>query len=73
MAYFNVSLAEIQTYLLIFLRVGAILLTVPIFGSRNIPVVFKVGLSFAISLLIYPILNLDEFAAQMGSLFCTRI
>lgn len=55
-------------FLLIFLRVGAILLTVPIFGSKNIPILFKAGLSFAISLLLYPILNLDKFPVQLGAL-----
>ena len=64
MAHLNISLAEVQAFLLIFLRVGAILLTMPILGSRNIPVLFKVGLSFTIGLLLYPILNLDEFPAQ---------
>ena len=66
MVSLNISLAELQTFLLIFLRVGAILLTLPIFGSRNIPILFKAGLSFAISLLLYPILNLDEFPVQFG-------
>jgi len=64
MAHLNISLAEVQAFLLIFLRVGAILMTVPILGSRNIPILFKVGLSFTIGLLLYPILNLDEFPAQ---------
>lgn len=64
MAHLNISLAELQAFLLIFLRVGAILMTVPILGSRNIPILFKVGLSFTIGLLLYPILNLDEFPAR---------
>ncbi|MBW1784096.1 MAG: flagellar type III secretion system protein FliR [Deltaproteobacteria bacterium] len=66
MAYFNVSLAEVQTFLLIFLRVGAILLTLPIFSSRGVPPLFKIGLSFAMSLLLYPILNLSQFPVQLG-------
>ena len=64
MAYLNISLAEVQAFLLIFLRVGAILLTVPIFSSSTIPLLFKVGLSFTIGLILYPILNLDEFPTQ---------
>ena len=56
----NISLPQVQTFLLIFLRVGAILLTAPIFDSRSIPVLFKVGLCFAISLILFPILNLHN-------------
>jgi len=68
MAYFNVSLTEVQLFLLIFLRVGAILLTLPIFGSASIPAAFKVGLSFAVTLLLYPILNLEGFPVQLSIL-----
>jgi len=66
MAYFNVSLVEVQVFLLIFFRVGAILLTLPVFGSASVPSVFKIGLSFAIALLLYPILNLEGFPVQLS-------
>ncbi|MFO7600109.1 MAG: flagellar biosynthetic protein FliR, partial [Candidatus Desulfacyla sp.] len=38
----------------------------PIFGSESIPAPFKIGLSFAITLLLYPILNLNEFPVQLS-------
>ena len=60
----NISLPQVQTFLLIFLRVGAILLTAPIFNSRNIPVLFKVGLCFAVSLILFPILNLQNLPVR---------
>lgn len=44
-------------YLFVFLRVTAILMTAPLFDSRNIPTVFKVGLAGAISMLLVPMLN----------------
>ena len=66
MATFNISLSELQAFLLIFLRVGAVLLTLPIFGSASIPAAFKIGLSFAISLLLYPLLNLGDFPPQLS-------
>ncbi len=44
-------------YLFVFLRVAAILLTAPLFDSRNIPVVFKAGLAASISMLLVPLLN----------------
>ena len=61
----NISLPQVQTFLLIFLRVGAILLTAPIFNSRNIPVLFKVGLCFAVSLILFPILNLHDLPVRL--------
>lgn len=66
MANFNVSLAQVQTFLLIFLRVAAILLTLPILGSRNIPTTFKIGLSFALSLILYSVLNLNILPVELN-------
>ena len=60
----NISLPQVQVFLFIFLRVSAILLTAPIFNSRNIPVLFKVGLSFAVSLILFPILNLGDLSVR---------
>ena len=58
----NISLPQVQIFLFIFLRVSAILLTAPIFNSRSIPILFKVGLSFAVSLILFPILNLPDLS-----------
>ncbi len=60
----NISLSQVQIFLLVFLRVSAILLTAPIFNSRNIPVVFKVGLSFAVALILFPLLNLPDLPVR---------
>ena len=60
----NISLPQVQVFLFIFLRVSAILLTAPIFNSRNIPVLFKVGLSFAVSLILFPILNMPDLSVR---------
>ncbi len=46
-------------YLFVFLRVAAILMTAPLFDSRNIPVIFKAGLAAAISMLLVPLFNPD--------------
>ncbi|MCD6296515.1 MAG: flagellar biosynthetic protein FliR, partial [Deltaproteobacteria bacterium] len=40
----NIPLQQLQAFFLIFLRVGAIMMTVPLFGSKNIPVLLKAGL-----------------------------
>ncbi len=61
MDLFNFSLQQFQTFLFIFIRVGALLFFAPIFGSRNVPLQLKVGLAFIISIIVYPMIkvNLD--------------
>jgi flagellar biosynthetic protein FliR len=58
----NLSLGQLQAYFVIFLRVGAILFVAPIFDSRSIPILFKLGLAISISLLLYPLVQLDTVA-----------
>ncbi len=60
MITFNISLPQLQIFFLIFLRVGAIMMFIPIFDTRNIPVLFKAGLAFSVSILLFPILKLDN-------------
>lgn len=63
MVTLNVSLIQIQGFLLIFLRVGAILFSAPIFNYQGAPTLFKIGLAISISFLLYPLvkLNLNGF------------
>ena len=56
----QMRLSDVQLFLMIFLRVGAIILSVPVFDSRNIPVLFKAGLVFSITLMLFPILKLED-------------
>ena len=60
MTIFNISLPQLQIFFLIFLRVGAIMMFIPVFDSRNIPVLFKAGLAFSVSILLFPILKLND-------------
>lgn len=61
---------QLQMFFLIFLRVGAILMSMPIFTSKSIPVLFNFGLALAASILLYPLLDLKTFpvATHLGSL-----
>ena len=61
MATFNIDLAQFQMFLLVFIRVGAIMMSAPILGRKNIPVVFKAGLALSVSIILLPILNLEPF------------
>jgi flagellar biosynthetic protein FliR len=57
----SIPLPQLQVFFFIFLRVGAILMTIPIFKSKSIPVLFKAGLALAASMALFPILNLKAF------------
>ncbi|MCP4628774.1 MAG: flagellar biosynthetic protein FliR [bacterium] len=59
-------------FFLVFLRVGAILMTLPVFESRSIPHLFKLALAFAVSLILFPILGLKPVPLA-GSIFTLAI
>lgn len=61
MATLNINLADFQIFLLIFLRVGAIMISMPLFGGRNIPFLFKAGLAISVSVILFPLLELKAF------------
>ena len=46
---------------LIFLRVGAILMSMPIFNSKSIPILVKLGLALAASIVLYPLVDQTAF------------
>jgi flagellar biosynthetic protein FliR len=60
---------QLQMFFLIFLRVGAILMSMPIFKSKSIPVLFKFGLALAASIILFPLLDLKAFPvlANLGN------
>ncbi|WP_027352945.1 flagellar biosynthetic protein FliR [Desulfosarcina sp. BuS5] len=64
----NIPLSQIQFFLLIFLRITSIMMVVPVFENRNIPVIFKVGLSFAVSIILFPLIKFDSFPVFTGLL-----
>ena len=55
----NISLPQLQLFFLVFLRVGAILMSIPIFDSKGIPLLFKMALAFATGIVLFPLLKLD--------------
>ena len=59
----------LQVFFLIFLRVGAILMSMPVLKSRSIPVLFKAGLALAASIVLYPLLDRSAFTVpgHLGS------
>ena len=59
MVSLNISLPQLQLFFLIFLRVGAILMSIPVFDSKSIPLFFKIALAFATSIILFPMLRVD--------------
>jgi len=54
MDIFNLNYAEFESFMYVFFRVGALILFVPILGSRQIPTSMKVGLILFISIVVFP-------------------
>jgi len=54
----DIPLAQLQLFLLVFVRLGAIISFLPVFSSSTIPMLFKAGLAFAASFALFPVLNL---------------
>lgn len=68
MASLQLPLDHIQAFFLIFLRVSAVVFTVPIIGSKAIPIPVKSGLSLALAFVLFPILWNAGFPVLPGSL-----
>ena len=62
---------QIQLFLLVFLRVTAILMSLPIFSGNNVPNMFKAGLALAVALVLYPVIELAALPEMDGWLFLT--
>lgn len=57
MATLSIPLDQFYGVLLIFLRVAAIIFSSPVLDTATIPVVFKAGLAFSVSVLLLPVVN----------------
>ena len=54
---FNIPMNQLELFFLVFFRISAMLMTIPFFNSRNIPLLFKVGLAVCMSVLMIPLLE----------------
>ena len=64
----NIALPQLQLFFLVFLRVGAVLMTIPVFDSKSIPIFFKLALALATALVLFPILGLQPGPVQTNML-----
>jgi flagellar biosynthetic protein FliR len=57
MDIFNLNYAEFERFLFVFFRVGALVIFVPILGSRQVPSSMKIGFILFLSIAIFPLVE----------------
>jgi flagellar biosynthetic protein FliR len=50
--------SHVQPFLMVFLRIGAMLMAIPVFSGQNVPALLKIGFSLSVCVILYPHLNL---------------
>lgn len=64
----SVSMPQLQMFFLVFLRTGAFLMAIPLLNSSSVPVIFRLALTLAASLLLFPLLGSPSTSASAGVL-----
>ena len=59
------SMAHLEAFLLIFIRMSGLFILSPIFGRKNLPAIFKIGFSFFLAIILIntievPVINMSE-------------
>ncbi|MBI4531944.1 MAG: flagellar type III secretion system protein FliR [Candidatus Latescibacteria bacterium] len=62
MSILDYTLEQFELFLLVLARTGAILVTVPVLGHRNIPSHVKIGLAMVTALVVFPIASIKPAA-----------
>jgi flagellar biosynthetic protein FliR len=63
MTFFTLTTADITAFLMIFVRIGALMISAPVFSSPRVPAAIRAGLSLLIAWLLRPIIAPGGFAA----------
>lgn len=66
----QITAEQIEIFILIFLRVSAIMATIPVLGNRTVPLKVKGGLSVIVAFLILPFVRHDPVSLGILSLIC---
>jgi flagellar biosynthesis protein FliR len=64
----TISIPGLTTLLFVFLRVGAVLMGLPIFNSQSVPVLFRLALAFCIALILLPLVPQAHVPVFYGAL-----
>ena len=57
MDFYDLLQNHAAVFLLLMTRISGIFIIAPFFGSQNIPVYFRAGIAFAITLVIFPVVD----------------
>lgn len=61
-----ISIEHIFVFTLVFLRISALLIVIPVIGERTVPLRVKGGLAILVSLLVFPAAGIDINSLQPG-------
>lgn len=64
----QITAGQIEIFILIFLRVSAIIITIPILGNASVPMRVKGGLSVVVALLLVPFVQYDAVPIKLPML-----
>ena len=62
MLSFQITLPQLQMLFLVFVRIAAILMMLPVFSSKGIPTILKIGLVLSVSIILVTTLKIEPVA-----------
>jgi flagellar biosynthetic protein FliR len=62
------AIADVHVFLLVFVRITAMVALLPIFGSQNVPVQMKAGFSIVLAIIFVPFVNVEAIAVPSSML-----
>jgi len=65
--------AQIEAFILVFLRMSAIIVLMPLFGDQTVPARIKAGLALILTILIYPSLTIPGVMAGTDNMALTVV
>ena len=64
----EISVPQLQTFLFVFVRVAAIMMSIPLFDSQTLPTLFKAGFALCLSMVIYPLASPADISVMANEL-----
>ncbi len=70
---FGLTQADILKFFIIFVRMGAIMLIIPFYGEKGAPVLVKLALAIMITIIVFPVISVDESLLKSVTFLGTAI
>jgi len=61
MDFFEFTPAFVEQFLLVFFRISGLVIFAPIFGSKMLPAMLKIGMSLILAIILFPLLPKENF------------